>query len=182
MKIDKKNLILSTLAGLALIVIGYLVWKHEESVSASRAEAQSEQDAANQAAYAAQLQQELTSVPLTSGAGYANLNGGEVMPSSSSAVAPVADDTELNAILQAFFPQSSSSASTGTTQSGSGSTSTSQSGSSTGTTQGSSSGTTVTPPHNFPTPVGGPILTPISGGYKFKQPTPLAQQGATLIQ
>jgi hypothetical protein len=176
MKIDKKNLILSTVAGLALIVIGYLVWKHEEVVSAANADARSQQDAADQAAYATQLQQELTSMPLASGGGYSNMNGGEV-PGNETAVAPVADDTELNAILSAFFPATRPPASTGATQPPP---ATTQPPASTGAGAAGAAGPgSISVMRPVTGPINGPVLSAPGTTYKI---IPLVQQGGGLTQ
>jgi hypothetical protein len=100
---DKKEIALSTVAGLAVIVVGYLVWRHEQLISA--AQAQSNLDA--QQAQADQLQQEIAALPQ---AGYSAGGGGGFTDStdtgSSSLQTPANTSGGLQDILNAFYPAS----------------------------------------------------------------------------
>jgi hypothetical protein len=108
-KMDKKEIVLSTVAGLVVIVIGYLVWRHEQTVSSASNEATVD---ANQAA-AQEVQDELASLPVYSSSGS---GGGASNDSydtgSGSSLTSIPDDTNIAAILSAFLGDSTD---TGTT-------------------------------------------------------------------
>lgn len=104
---DKKQIIVSTVAGLAVLGVGYFVWQHEQSVSAANAQAQQD---ANQAQLD-QLSQMIQSLPSNM---YSSYGGGASYPfylgtsftdtGSSSLASPAGSSSDLQAILQAFFP------------------------------------------------------------------------------
>jgi hypothetical protein len=106
---DKEKVVLSVTGGLATVAVGYLVWRHEHSITQADAAAQSQMDAANQAAYADQLVQALSSGPVAVGGGASNEqydNG------STSSITPAAQDSNLAAILEAFFGNGGTTTST----------------------------------------------------------------------
>jgi hypothetical protein len=120
-KMDKKEIVLSTVAGLAVVVIGYLVWKHEQTISAASA---AQEVAANEEA-ANEVQSELQSLPTYSGIGFNGASGDENDDGSNASITSVPSDTNLAAILSAFFPTAtqpttSNPTGTGTSTTGSG--------------------------------------------------------------
>jgi hypothetical protein len=106
---DKKEIVLSTIAGLVVIVIGYLVWRHEQTVSSASNEATVD---ANQAA-AQEVQDELASLPVYSSSGS---GGGASNDSydtgSGSSLTSIPEDTNIAAILSAFLGDNTDSGTT----------------------------------------------------------------------
>jgi len=109
---DKKEIVFSTIAGLAVVFIGYLVWRHEETISIanSQAEQQAQSDAANQ--QAEQLMNEIASLPVSGGGSYTPQYGngasttsdGTDDTGSTSLQSPASASGDLQSILNAFFP------------------------------------------------------------------------------
>ncbi len=110
-KWDKEKIALSVAGSLAVVVIGYLVWRHEQSVAVSTIQA--EQDAANN--QDAELQQELAALPsYTAGGG----SSAAEAPYSSGADANIESppsDSNIAAILAAFGMTNTATTSTPTT-------------------------------------------------------------------
>lgn len=142
-KMNKKEIVLSTVAGLAVVIVGYLVWRHEQTISAASA---AQEVAANEEA-AQEVQAELQSLPTYSGVGMNGASGEEYDDGSNASVSSVPSDTNLAAILSAFFPSSTPTTSGSTTTGSTGSTT----GAGTGTaptstsTTGTNSGSLVSP-------------------------------------
>ncbi len=108
---DKKEIVFSTLAGLATIFIGYVVWKHEMTVGAENAQAQL--DAQQQ--QVDELNSAIAALPAAVNGSYAGGSGGGSSTQSyygtnvpdtgsSSLVSPASYSSDLNAILSAFYP------------------------------------------------------------------------------
>lgn len=141
----EKHIILSVAGGLVTIVIGYLVWRHEQSVSSSSSQAtlQAEQDTATQ--LEADLQNATQNVGGQAAQSY-------VPQSGDSGIENIPQDTNLEQILKAFFGAGSGGSTTGdgsSTSSGTGS----------GTIPGTLSGVTPVDPGNRPSSVVGPSNT-----------------------
>jgi hypothetical protein len=108
---EHREVILSTIAGLATIFVGYVVWKHEQVISAANAQAQQDaQDAANEAQQQA-LMNEITALPTGSsfaggnGASQQSYYGTNVPDTGSTALeSPASASNDLQAILAAFYP------------------------------------------------------------------------------
>lgn len=146
----KHEIVMSVIAGLALIALGYLVWKHEQSVTAAQNAQQQEE---TQSALD-ELNAELQNQSQFGEGGYAPYEGSggstpvSTLPSGS-------DTSDLAAILAALLGNNSNNQ--GTT-SPTGSTSTNGTGTGTGTT--GTSPTSGTPSGN-PPPVTTPTIPPI---------------------
>ncbi len=108
---DKERWILGIAGTLASLGLGYLIWKHENAISQQQAAAQAAAQQANDAAYAQQLDQVLAvggGVAQQAGAGYVGSpfpTGSTIDPTGGTAANP-----DLAAILSAFFPQGTSTA------------------------------------------------------------------------
>lgn len=97
-KWDKEKIILSVAGSLATIALGYLIWRHENTVQQSEA---AQNEAASEA-QDAQLQQEIASLPQYTQGGGASEDGND--SGSDSNIESPPSDSELAAILAAFFP------------------------------------------------------------------------------
>ena len=163
MKPKTEHIVLSVAGGVASLVIGYLVWRHEQSVSIAEA---AQQQAANQAdtqsddqTLEQQLAQELETVPSEGASGYS-------VGESDSGVVSSGDstDSDIASILAAFYPPPSTTSTTTTPPPSTTSTTTSAptGGPAKRTTGGvslSGAGVTTTPS----VPTNG--TTPLLGGY-----------------
>jgi hypothetical protein len=113
---DKEKIVLGVSGTLAASVLGYLIWRHEESVSVANQQAATAQQAQIAAQQDAELQQELESLPQ-----YASASTGGESASTESApednLETPPDDSALEQILQAFYPSTanSTSSTSGTT-------------------------------------------------------------------
>jgi hypothetical protein len=108
--VDKKEIVVSTVAGLAVIFVGYVVWRHEQVVGAENAQAQQEANAQQ----IDELNNAIASLP--SGGSYAGGYGGGASNSSvqdtgsTSLQTPAYNSTGLDKILSAFYPNINSPA------------------------------------------------------------------------
>lgn len=98
---DREKVVLSVVGGLATVVVGYLVWRHEHTIGqADNAALLAQQQAANDA-YAQQVEAAVSQqIPVASIGGGAS--GSAYDTGSTSNVTP-AGDSNLAAILGAFF-------------------------------------------------------------------------------
>lgn len=101
---DKEKIILSVAGSLAVLVVGYLIWRHEQTIQAQN---NASQDAANEAAEEQYVQQleESTAGEYSSGDSlvYGNGASGEQFDDGGSAITQTGDsDSNLAAILAAF--------------------------------------------------------------------------------
>jgi hypothetical protein len=115
-KWDKEKIILSVAGSLAVVVVGYLVWRHEQSVAVSTIkEEQNAEDTQD-----AELQQELQSLPQYTAGGGASDESDDT--GSDSAIASPPTDDSISQILAAFYPNGTSTGAsnptTGTPQGG----------------------------------------------------------------
>lgn len=109
---DKKEIIVSTIAGLAVIFVGYLVWRHEETISVANAQAQEQanQDASDQ--FAQQIESLQTAYGYSNGTYGGGASTTSAYPTdttdtgSTALATPAAASSNLAAILSAFFPSS----------------------------------------------------------------------------
>lgn len=111
---DREKWILGVAGSVATLGLGYLIWRHENAVSQQEAaQNAANQDAANQA-YAQELEQSLAvgsgagADPLGGGGGYV---GSTIGGSAGATVEPTGGtggDSNLAAILAAFFPNGTS--------------------------------------------------------------------------
>ena len=104
---DKREIILSTIAGLATVAVGYVVWKHEMTVSSEQAAAnlQAQQQSADD------LQSAIAQLPAAVNGSY---GGGASQQSyygssytdtgATSLQAPAGYSSDLDKILSAFYP------------------------------------------------------------------------------
>ena len=108
---EHREIVLSTIAGLATIFVGYLVWRHEQLVSAENAQAQREANAAQQEAQQQEFMNEIAALP-TSGS-FAGGNGASQQSyfqtgiqdtGSTSLQSPAGASSDLQQILAAFYP------------------------------------------------------------------------------
>ncbi len=115
---DKKEIVVSTVAGLAVIFVGYIVWRHEQAVSVENAQAQS--DAQQQ--QVEELQSAIAALPAAvngsygGGASSQSYYGTNVPDTGSSSLqSPAGYSSDLDKILAAFYPNvNAPAASTGT--------------------------------------------------------------------
>lgn len=103
-KWDKEKIILSVVGSLATIVIGYLVWRHEQTVQAAE-NAQQQNAAAEQNA---ELQQEISALPTYTQGGGGSSEVGDTGADSNVQSPP--NDENIAAILEAFFGSQSNPA------------------------------------------------------------------------
>lgn len=108
---EHKEVVLSTIAGLATIVVGYLVWRHEQVVSAENAQAQQEANQAQQEAQQQEFMNEIAALP--SSGSFAGGNGASQQSyyqtgipdtGSTSLQSPASQSNDLQQILAAFYP------------------------------------------------------------------------------
>lgn len=108
---EHREVILSTIAGLATIFVGYLVWRHEQVISAENAQAQQDAQAAANEAAQQEFMNEIAALP--TGASYSGGNGassqsyfGTNVPDtgSTSLQSPASASNDLQQILAAFYP------------------------------------------------------------------------------
>lgn len=102
---DKKEIVFSTLAGLATIFIGYVVWKHEMVVGAENAQANL--DAQQQ--QVDELQSAIAALPTSGsyggGSSQQSYYGSNVPDTGSSSLnSPAGYSSDLDKILSAFYP------------------------------------------------------------------------------
>jgi hypothetical protein len=153
---DKEKIILSVAGSLATIGLGYLIWRHEQTISA----ASSATNIANQQAVAdeqdQEIQQELDSIPSLTTGGGGGISDGVATSGSDANIDSAGTDSNIAAILAAFFPNTTTSSTTT---------------SSTASNPSTNSGGTETPPPVVPvtpvtaTPVGpAQPVTKITGG------------------
>jgi hypothetical protein len=120
--VHKTEVVVSTIAGLAVIFVGYVVWKHEMAVGAENAQANL--DAQQQ--QVDELQSAIAALPAGVNGSYAGGSGGGSSSQSyygtnvpdtgsSSLQSPAGYSSDLNAILAAFYPNvNAPAAATGT--------------------------------------------------------------------
>lgn len=99
---DKEKVALSVAGGLATVVIGYLVWRHERTVTQADSAAQLQaQNAANDQ-YAQELEaavsQQIPTASIGGGASNSPYDTG-----TTANITPAAQDSNIAAILAAFF-------------------------------------------------------------------------------
>lgn len=172
MKLDTKNVVISTVSGLAVVAVGYLVWRHEQVLAAAQAAA--EQQAQQQTAdYTVQaLQQQVQQ--LESSAAYTGYGSsyGSVAPDysqvSGTTLASVPQDSTLAAILSAFLGSQQTAAASNASPSGA-----SDSNTSTAATPSTTSQVVSNPT---------PVQQAAPGGPSFTQYVPYSGIPASLLQ
>lgn len=117
MKMDAEKWVLSIAGGLVTVVIGYLVWRHENAVSQQQAAQNNAVQAANNASEFEQLQELIQNQTGTVNTSGASVIASQV-PTTASNVEPAGDsDSNIAAILNAFFPDGTANSSNTTTTS-----------------------------------------------------------------
>lgn len=112
---EHKEIILSTIAGLATIFVGYVVWRHEQTISAENAQAQQDAQAAQDAQAQQNFMNEIASLPTAGSYGggassqsYYQTNVPDT--GSVSLQSPASQSNDLQAILSAFYPSTTTPA------------------------------------------------------------------------
>ena len=109
---DKEKIILSVAGSLATIGLGYLIWRHEQTVSAASSAA----NIANQQAVAdeqdQEIQQELDSIPSLTTGGGGGISDGVATSGSDANIDSAGTDSNIAAILSAFFPTTTTASTT----------------------------------------------------------------------
>lgn len=103
---DKEKIILSTVGGLVTLAIGYLIWRHEQTIQAANNAATQQQTAQEQEAYAEQLANAVDT-QYASGTSETGVVTDPYQASTESA--QPSEDSNIAQILSAFFPQQTSS-------------------------------------------------------------------------
>lgn len=163
MKHDVLITVVSLGGGLGLTVLGYLVWRHEQTIQAAQAAQQNAAQQAQDAATIQALQQQLESAQATSayyGGSYGQTTA-DYSQVSGTTLASVPQDSNLAAILSAFFgQQSSQSSQVATAGSSTASTSTSPTGAASSTTTAAVTPSTQTQVQQIPQSLlNTPVLT-----------------------
>jgi hypothetical protein len=96
---DKEKVVLSVAGGLSTVAIGYLVWRHEHAVTQQDNAAQLAATQQSNDEYAQQLEAALTTQFAVGG----GASGSEYDTGTVANVTPAAQDSNIAAILQAFF-------------------------------------------------------------------------------
>lgn len=153
---DVEKIVITTAASIAVLGVGYLIWRHEQTIQAVNQQATQAANDAAEAQYVQELEQSAQqgisgSTPLVygNGASYETYDDGANAITSSGGTGS-ASDSNIQAILNAFFPNGTSNS----TGNGTASTSTNE-------TQPTP--VTVNPP-TIPQPINGTVssTTPIT--------------------
>ena len=172
---DREKLVLGWSGGLATLVIGYLIWRHEHAISQADAAKQQAAQAAQDQYYAQEVQQAVSQPYATGGFSAAPFYSSPATAATDtgSQIDSTQANTDLAAILAAFYPNQAGSVAS---QGGNGNSVTNSAGGSVPSSNNIPTTQPITGPPPNPPDINSPQPPIITSGPSTIEPNPVGPE------